>query len=275
MATMPDWAPQETRIHPTAIIDKSAEIEPGVEIGPYCIVGKRVLIGEGTVLHAHVVLEQNTQIGRNCQIYSGAVLGGPPQDHKYKGETSYVILGDDNIVRECVTIHRSTGEGNATRLGDHNMLMAYAHVGHNCDIGSHVTIASYVGISGHVTVEDYANFGGLCGVHQHCRIGTLTMIGGMSGVGQDIPPYMMALGCPAKVYDVNVRGLRRAGVVAKVRGELRQAYKLLYRSKLNGSQALEAIEDEIEMSPELEHLLEFIRSTRDGFGGRGNNPPPM
>ncbi|HZO90764.1 MAG TPA: acyl-ACP--UDP-N-acetylglucosamine O-acyltransferase [Chthonomonadaceae bacterium] len=267
--------PQKPRIHPTAIIDPSAEIEPGVQIGPYCILGENVYIGAGAKLHAHVTIEKNTRIGRNCEVFGGAIIGGPPQDLKYKGEKSYVIIGENNIIRECVTIHCATGEGNITRLGDNNMLMAYAHVGHNCDIGNHVTIASYVGISGHVTVEDYVNFGGICGVHQYCRIGTLAMIGGMSGVVQDVPPFMLANGRPAKVYDINVRGLRRAGISAKVRGELRAAYKLLYRADLNVSQAIEAIEEEIEKSPELEHLLQFIRSTKNGYGGRGNNPSPL
>ncbi len=272
---MSELPASKPRIHPTAVVDPSAEIGPDAYIGPFCVVEEDVRIGAGTMLHSHVILQKHCRIGRDCQIHSGANIGGPPQDLKFKGERSYVILGDNNIVRECVTIHRATGEGKATRLGSHNMLMAYAHVGHNCDIGSHVIIASYSGISGHVTVEDHANFGGICGVHQYCRIGTLTMIGGMSGVAQDIPPYMLANGRPAKVYDVNVRGLRRAGVSAKVRGELRAAYKLLYRADLNVSQALEAIEEEIEKSPELEHLLEFIRSTRNGYDGRGNNPPPL
>lgn len=263
------------RWHPTAIIDPRAEIEPDVEIGPYCIIGKNCFIGAGTVLHGHVHIFENTRIGRNCQIYSGAMLGGPPQDYKFKGETSYLELGDNNIVREYVTIHRATGEGECTRIGNYNMIMAYAHIGHNCIIGNHVTISSYVGISGHVTVEDYANFGGICGVHQNCTIGTLVMIGGMSGVTQDIPPYMLATGRPARVYDINIRGLRRANVPAKVRSDLRQAYKLLYRSNLNVSQALEAIEEEIDPSPELNHLVAFIQRTREGFNGRANNPPPL
>ena len=272
MATMGNW----DQIHASAVIDESAEINPGATIGPFCVIGAKVQIGAGSVLHPSVHIVKNTRIGRNCQIHSGAVIGGPPQDHKFKDEMSFVIIGDGNILREYVTIHRATGENNATTLGDHNMLMAYAHIGHNCDIGNHVTIAGYVGISGHVTIEDSVNFGGLCGVHQFCRIGTLAMIGGMSGVAQDAPPYMLVAGRPARVYDVNVRGLRRAGVPAKVRGELKRACKLLYRSDLNQSQALEAIEEEIEKSAELEHLLAFIRHTRDGQNGRGNSStPPM
>jgi UDP-N-acetylglucosamine acyltransferase len=239
------------------------------------VIGRGVRIGAGTVLHAHVVIDQDTHIGRECRLYSGTVLGGPPQDTKYKGERSYLVIGDNNILREGVTIHRATGEGCITRLGDGNMLMTYAHIGHNCEIGSHITFASYVGISGHVSIEDYANIGGITGVHQGCRIGTLAMVGGMSGVNTDIEPYMLANGRPARVYDINARGLKRAEISSKVRGELRLAYKLLYRSDLNRSQALEAIEEEIEKSPELDHLVQFIRATRNGFLGRGNTTPPL
>lgn len=265
---------EQRRIHPTAIIDDEALIEEGVEIGPFCVIGKNVRIGAGTQLHPHVVIE-NAILGRNCQVFGGANLGGIPQDYKFEGEPTRVIIGDNNVLREYVTIHRATGEGQVTRLGNHNMLMAYAHIGHNCDIGSHVIIASYVGISGHVTVEDYANFGGDCGVHQKARIGTLAMVGGKAGVTQDVPPYMIATGIPAKVYDINVRGLRRAKIAEKTRRELRQAYKLLYRSNLNITQAIEVIEEEIESSPELEHLLNFIRGTRQGGNGRGNEPPAI
>jgi UDP-N-acetylglucosamine acyltransferase len=264
----------DARIHPSAIVDGTADIDPSAEIGPFCIVGKNVYIGEGTVLHPNVHILQNTRVGRNCQIFSGAVIGGPPQDHKFKNEGTYVEIGDENILREYVTIHRATGEGNVTRLGCHNMVMAYAHIGHNCEIGDRVTIASYVGISGHVSVEDGANFGGSSGIHQFCRIGRFAMVGGMSGVNKDIPPYMMASGLPALVIDVNVRALRRAGIPANIRQNVRAAYKLLYRSNLNQSQALQAIEEEIEPSPELEHLLNFIRNTREGVNGRGNTPPP-
>jgi UDP-N-acetylglucosamine acyltransferase len=258
-------------IHPTALVDPSAEFEDGVQIGPFCVIGKNVRLGAGTVLHAHVQIMENTRLGKNCQVFGGAIIGGPPQDVKYKNEPSYVIIGDNNILREYVTVHRATGEENVTRIGDNNMLMAYAHVAHNCDIGSHVTIASYVGISGHVTVEDHANFGGITGVHQYCRIGKYAMIGGLSGVVQDIPPFMLANGRPARVYDINKIGLRRAGISPKVRNELRQAHKLLYCSNLNMSEALATIGEEIDRSPELDHLLEFIHISRNGKNMRGND----
>jgi UDP-N-acetylglucosamine acyltransferase len=256
------------------LIDPTAEIESGVRIGPYSLIGPRARIGAGTRIHTHVVIEQDTQIGRDCEIFHGTALGGPPQDTKFKGESSRVVLGDRNILREYVTIHRATGEGSVTRIGDENMLMAYAHIGHNCEIGNRVTIASYVGVSGHVTIEDDANLGGLCGIHQYCRIGKLSMLGGTSGLNQDIPPYMLATGRPAEIVDLNSHGLRRAGIAPRVRSQLREAYKLLYRSGLNRTQALEAIATDIESSPELEHLLAFLHATKEGYKGRGNNPTP-
>jgi UDP-N-acetylglucosamine acyltransferase len=260
--------------HPTALIDATAEIEPGVEIGPYCIIGRECFIGAGTVLHAHAQVMEYTRIGRNCQIYGGTILGGAPQDRKFKGEKSYLEIGSDNILREYVTIHRATGEGAVTRVGSNNMVMAYAHIGHNCDIGSHINISPYVGISGHVTVEDYVNFGGMTGIHQGARVGTLAMVGAMSGAVRDIYPYMLVSGRPCEVENVNSHGLKRAGISPKVRSELKQAFRLLYRSNLNTTQALELIEEEIPTSPELDHLMTFIRKGRDGYNGRGNSTPP-
>src|SRR5579872_4880549 len=151
----------DVSIHPSAVIDASATIESGVEIGPFCVVGRNVTLGAGTVLHAHAIVEQNTRIGINCEIFPGAIVGGRPQDLKYKNEETFLDIGDYNILRECVTIHRATGEGSVTKLGSHNMIMAYVHIGHNCHIGSYITLASYAGISGHVEIEDHVNVGGL------------------------------------------------------------------------------------------------------------------
>lgn len=257
------------RIHSTAIIDETAQIADDVEIGPFCYIGANVKIGAGTVLLSRVDIVRNTTIGKNCQIHSGAVIGGPPQDRKYQGEESYVVIGDSNILREYVTIHCATGEGEATRVGDRNMIMAYAHIGHNCNIGNMINIASYAGISGHVVVEDGVNIGGICGLHQKCRIGKLAMVGGMSGIVQDIPPFMLASGLRAQVYGINVVGLRKAGIASKVRDELSKAFRLLYRSNLNVTQALEAIQNDLPSSPELDYLVAFIRNQRDnGEKGR-------
>lgn len=263
----------KTDIHPTALIDPKAEIGKGVKIGAYTIVGPKVRIGDGTTIDPHVVVECNTTIGKNCIIQAGVVLGGAPQDKKFHGEDSFVRLGDNNIIREYVTIHRASGEGEVTTIGDGNMLMAYCHVGHNCRIGDNITMANYCGVSGHVIVEDKVVFGAYAGVHQKVRVGQLAMIGGMSKVVQDVPPFAIVDGRPTKVCDLNVIGLRRSGVTPKVRQDIRLAYKLLYRSNLNTSQALEAIERDVEPSEELDYLLDFIRSMREGYSGRQLEAP--
>lgn len=264
---------RKTEIHPTALVDPGAEIGQGVRIGAYCVIGENVRIGDGTRIEPHVVVETNTSIGKDCVVMSGAVLGGPPQDYRFKGEQSFLRIGDSNVIREYVTIHRASGEGEATVVGDNNMLMAYCHVGHNCSLGNGITMANTVGISGHVIVEDKVVFGGIVGVHQKVRIGKLAMVGGFSKVVQDVPPFVVADGRPAKVYDLNVIGLRRNGVGPKARSGLKLAYKLLYRSNLNRSQALEAIKGEVEPSDELQYLLDFILSVRLGFGGRQLEAP--
>jgi len=255
-------------IHETAIVHPDAQIGLNVQIGPYSVIGPHVVIGDGTRIESHVVIKPWTTIGENCWICTGAVLGGEPQDAKFKGERSFLRIGNRNIIREYVTIHRATGEDNETVVGDDNMLMAYCHVGHNCTLGSGIMMANTVGISGHVVVEDKAVFGGLTGVHQFVRIGKLAMIGGHSKIVQDVPPFMMADGRPARVCELNVIGLRRNGVPPKSRAGLRQAYKLLYRSNLNLSQAIETIDSEVEPSPERDYLLEFVRNIKFGFAGR-------
>lgn len=263
------------KIHPTASIDPSAKIGKDVEIGAYSVIGAEAVIGDNTRLRPQVVIEPYVTLGQNCEVFSGAVLGGIPQDRKFKGEKTYLILGNNNIIREHVTIHRAAGAGNETRLGDDNLIMAYCHMGHNCVLGSGITMANMVGIAGYVQVEDKVIFGGIVGVHQFVRIGKLAMIGGYSKVVQDIPPFMMADGRPCKVLDLNVIGLRRSGVSAQARADLKQAYKLLYRSNMNMSQAIETIETDIEQSPERDFLLDFIRHIRFGSNGRQNDAPRL
>lgn len=261
------------KIHPAAYIDPSAQIGDDVEIGAYSVIGADVVIGNRTRIHPHVIIEQYVTIGSECEVFPGAVLGGVPQDRKFKGEKSFLIIGDNNIIREHVTIHRAAGADNETRLGNNNLIMAYCHMGHNSTIGSGITMANMVGISGHVRVEDRVVLGGFVGVHQFVRVGRLSMIGGYSKVVQDVPPFMMADGRPSNVLDLNVVGLRRSGVTAAVRADLKQVYKLLYRSDMNISQALETIEAEVQQSPERDDLVEFIRNIRFGSKGRQNDSP--
>jgi len=259
-------------IHPSVVVHPSAELAPDVSIGPYSVIGPNVVIGQGCRLESHVIIDSHTTIGDNCQIRQGAVLGGPPQDHKYKGERSFLIIGDRNIIREFVTIHRATGEGEATRIGNDNMIMAYCHIGHNALLGSGITMANQVGISGHCLVEDRVVFGGILGIHQFVRIGKLAMIGGMSKVVTDVPPFMLVDGRPSKVDNLNVLGLRRAGIPPKVRTGLKQAFRLLYRSGLNLSQGIEAAYNEVDPSEERDYLLEFLSNIRRGHAGRQNDP---
>src|SRR5438270_5023909 len=220
-------------IHPTAVVHPSVELDPGVSIGPYCVVGPHVHIGRDTTLEPHVTIQPWTTIGRECRISPQAVLGGPPQDTKFGGERSYLIVRDRTIVREALTIHRATGEDQVTRVGSDCMIMAYCHIGHKCVIGDGVIMANQVGIAGHVVVEDQVIFGGMIGVHQYVSIGRLAMLGGFSKVVQDVLRFMMADGRPAEVVQLNWRGLRRAGISPRVRSGLKQAYRLLYRSNLN------------------------------------------
>jgi UDP-N-acetylglucosamine acyltransferase len=259
-------------IHPTAVVDPSAELAEGVSIGPFCVVGRDVKVGARTALESHVVLEPFTHIGQDCQIRQGAVLGGPPQDYKFKGERSFLTIGERNIIREFVTIHRASGEDEQTRIGNDNMIMAYCHIGHNSWLGNNIIMANQVGISGHCLVEDRVVFGGIVGVHQFVRMGKLAMIGGMSKVVADVPPFMLVDGRPAELNGLNVLGLRRAGIPPKVRAALKQGFRLLYRSGFNLTQGIEAAYNEVEQSEERDYLLEFLTNIRRGYGGRQNDP---
>jgi UDP-N-acetylglucosamine acyltransferase len=258
----------QTYIHPTAMIDPSAELEEPVWIGPYCVLESKTKVGAGTILEANVIVKTGTSIGQRCRVWPNVVLGHEPQDSKYKGEETYVRIGDDNVLREMVTIHRATGEGEATVIGNKNLLMAYAHVGHNCTIGDNNMISNSSGIAGHVTIEDRTVIGGFVGIHQFVHIGSMAMVGGLSKVVQDVPPFCIADGRPAKIHGLNTRGLRRNGVAAEQRNQVSSAFKLLYRSGLNTSQAIEKIRNTIPSSQTLDELLDFIERVGEGRLGR-------
>lgn len=254
-------------IHATAVIHPSAVLGQGVQVGPYAVIGAHTQIGDGTRIGAHAVIEPFTTIGRDCQIYPHAVVGGEPQDLKYAGEESLTIIGDRNVIREFVTINRATGEGEVTRIGDDNLIMAYVHVAHNCIVGSGVVLANNATLAGHVTIEDFATVGGLTGIHQFSRVGTMAMVGGMSRITQDCPPYMTTEGNPPKVFGPNTIGLRRRGLSSEARTAIKKAYRLLYRSGLNSTQALSEMEAMAEIH-EVRHLMNFVRNSERGLSGR-------
>ncbi len=265
----------KTQIHPTAIVDPKAQIGEGVEIGPFCIIEAGTQIGAGSTLESNVIIKRGTSIGTNCRLMPHVILGGEPQDLKFKGEESFVRIGNNNILREMVTIHRATGEGQATVIGDDNLLMAYVHFGHNCVVGNGNMISNSTGVSGHVTIEDKCVIGGFVGIHQFVHIGKMAIVGGLSKVVQDVPPFCMSDGRPSKIHGLNVRGLRRNGVSQEQRNQISKAFKLLYRSELNTSQALERIAEEVPDSETLEYLISFIVRVREGRLGRQDETPHL
>jgi len=260
------------RIHPTAIVAAGAELGGNVTVGPYAIIDEHVRIGDDCGIDSLARICNYTEIGRGCHIYHGAVLGEVPQDAKFTGEVSYLKVGEGNEIREYMSIHRASGEGETTIIGSHNYFMAYAHVGHNARLGDHIMLASYSGVSGHCVVEDYANIAGLTGIHQYTVIGTMAMIGGMSRVVTDIPPYCVAQGNPTDLHGLNYRGLIRRGISDSTRSALKKAYRLLFRSDYTTAEAAEKIRAEVEMTAEVEHLVNFQLAVADGYGGRRLDP---
>lgn len=251
-------------IHPTAVIHPKAEIGEGCEIGPFCVIEEHVVLGPGNRLHSHVVIGGHTRVGRENDIYPFASIGLKTQDLKWKGGVTRTEVGDFNTIRENVTIHSATSDGEATIIGSHNNLLANTHIGHNCVLANHIII-SVAGIAGHVVIEDRALVGGMSGVHQFCRIGTMAMVGGLSKVTQDVLPYMLVDGNPAECRAINKVGLDRNGVADKVQQTLRHAQRLLCREGLTLPNALQRIEQELSPSPELAHLVAFVRSSERGI----------
>ena len=253
------------RIDPRAIVDPSARFADDVVVGPFSIIESGVTIGAGTVIGAHVVMESGTTVGARCRVGHGAKLGGPPQDVSFEGGASYVSIGDDCDIRELAVIHRSAKTGGSTKIGSHNFIMAQAHIAHDCILGDNVVVASLTALAGHVEVEDWAVVGGVTGVHQFVRIGTHSMVGGASRLTQDAPPYMRTAGSPAMVRGVNSVGLRRSGFTPKERKELKEVYRLLYRSNLNISQVLDTLRHQPHSSAHISHVVRFIEGSKRGL----------
>lgn len=257
--------PRKTRIHPTAIVHPDAGLDEGVEVGPYSLIAGTVRIGAGTVVGPRVTIEGHTTVGEQCEIFTGAVIGSVTQDKKYRGGTSYLRIGNQNKIREYVTINPGTEEGAETVIGDHNLLMAYCHVAHDCLIGNYTVLANAATLAGHVTVEDRAIIGGLSAVHQFVRIGALAIVGGCSKVVQDVPSYMMADGHPAQVHGINSVGLDRAGIPKEEKALIKKAYKILFRSGLSLKNALIKIQEEIPRKNSIETLLAFLKESKRGI----------
>lgn len=263
-----------TLIHPTAVIHPGATLHPSVQVEPYAVIGEKVTIGPDTIVGAHAVIDGWTEIGARNHIFPGAAIGLASQDKKYDGSDSLVKIGDDNRIREFVTINCATYADEVTVIGDRNLIMAYTHVAHNCIIENQVVITNAVSLGGHVHIESEARVGGMSGIHQGVRIGRLAMVGGMSRVTRDVPPYMLVEGNAARVRSLNLVGLKRAGVMeleeGKVFQSLRHAFRLLYRSGLTFQEALTKIETTL-ANDHLQHLHRFLQISMTA-GNRGPTP---
>jgi len=253
-------------IHPSAIIAPGARIAPGVEIGPYSIVGAQVEIGEDTWVGAHVVLDGNMRIGRRNKIFHFSSLGAPPQDKKYAGEDTRVEIGDGNTIREYVTINRGTAQDiGVTRMGDDNWFMAYTHLAHDCQVGSHTIFANCAQLAGHVVIEDWVILGGFTNVHQFVHVGQHSFTGLGTVLTQDLPPYVTAQGNTARPYGLNSRGLARRGFSPEAIAAVKRAYRTLYRSSLGLEEATRALEPQAAAFPEVRRFLDFILRSKRGI----------
>jgi UDP-N-acetylglucosamine acyltransferase len=253
-------------IHPTAIVSPHAKIGEAVEIGPYAIIADNVRIGDRTIIGPHVVIDSFVEIGSACQIFQFASVGAIPQSLKFQGEETWAIIGDRCIIREFVTINRGTKDGGAiTRIGNNCLLMAYAHVAHDCIVGNRVILANNATLAGHVTIEDYASVGGLAAIHQFVRIGQHAYLGGKSAVVKDIPPYVIASGDRAKLYGLNQVGLNRNGFSADAVKQLKKTYRLIFRIGLTLNEAIQRVAAEVEPLPEVKAFIDFIKSSERGI----------
>ena len=252
------------RIHPTAIISRDAEIASDVEVGAYAIVGDNCNVASGCVISPRVTLERNVTLSQNVKVGVGTILGGPPQDLKFAGEETTVEIGEGTVIREYTTINRGTAHSFKTTVGRNCLLMSYVHLAHDCHIGDNVILSNVVQLAGHVTVEDRAIISGLSAAHQFVRIGRQSFIGGCSRVSKDIPPFLKAVGNPVKLYGLNTVGLQRGGMDDATILELKRAYRLLFRSDHNVTQAIERAQNELEPLPEVKELIRFVEASERG-----------
>jgi len=252
-------------IHPLAVVDAAAELGEDVTIGPFCTVGPNACLGDGVVLRSHVSVDGHTTLGTKCEVWPFASLGGKTQDLKYKGGDPKLIVGDQVVIRECATLNCATFDGGETRVGSNCLIMAYCHIAHDCIVGERVIMANNATLAGHVTIEEDAILGGMAGVHQFVRIGRMCILGGVTKAVKDVPPYMIADGDPMRIFGPNKVGLARHGVSPETQKLLKQAYKIVFRTDLTTAKALERIEAELELVPEIVGFVEFIRKSERGI----------
>ena len=252
------------RIHPTALISSDAEVASDVEVGAFAIIGDNCTVASGCIIAPRATLERNVVLAANVQVGMGTILGGPPQDLKYAGEETTVEIGEGTVIREYTTINRGTSQSFKTTVGRNCLLMSYVHLAHDCHIGNHVILSNVAQLAGHVTVEDRAIISGLSAVHQFVRIGRQSFIGGCSRVSKDIPPFLKAVGNPVRLYGLNTVGLQRSGMEEATIRELKRAYRLLFRSDLNVTQAIEQAQEEIEPLAEVRELIRFVEASERG-----------
>lgn len=253
-----------SRIHPTAIVSRKAEVAADVEVGAFVIIGDNCVVPSGCIIAPRATLERNVTLGENVQVGMGTILGGPPQDLKFAGEETTVEIGDGTVIREYTTINRGTSQSFKTTVGRNCLLMSYVHLAHDCHIGNNVILSNVVQLAGHVTVEDKAIVSGLSAAHQFVRIGRHSFIGGCSRVSKDIPPFLKASGNPVTLYGLNTVGLQRSGMDENTIRELKRAYRLLFRSEMNVTQAIERAQGEIEPLPEVQELIRFVEASERG-----------
>ena len=252
------------RIHPTALVSADAQLGDGVEVGPFAIIGDNCVVGDGSVIGARATLDRNVHLAANVRVGIGSVLGGDPQDLKFRGEVTTVEIGEGTTIREYATINRGTAHSMKTSVGRNCFIMSYVHLAHDCQVGDNVIISNGTQLAGHVVVEDHATISGLTAAHQFVRIGAHSFIGGCSRVAKDVPPYLKAVGNPVKLYGLNSVGLQRRGFKEETVRELKRAYRLVFRSELNVSQAKERAATELKPFPEVQELLRFVEESGRG-----------
>jgi UDP-N-acetylglucosamine acyltransferase len=253
-------------IHPSAVVDPGAQVDPSCEIGPFAVVGPHVVLGPRNVLSAHAIVTGHTTLGEGNRVFPHAVVGEIPQDLKYRGEPTRLVVGDRNTFRECVTINLGTAQGGGvTAIGNGCLFMAYSHVGHDCIIGDGAIIANSVALAGHVVLEDHVHISGLAASHQFCRIGRLAFVSGLTGVAMDVAPYCTVAGARAELAGLNVVGMQRGGMTEEQIGRVKQAYKILFRSSLGVAEAIAQLEAELGEFPEVAHLTAFVRGSQRGI----------